>query len=141
VASSTISIPNISGNSSRPLAVDEIITWAHDQPRTPQTRREILCRYNLVLDSAGSEMARFLQESQQAMRDLSIGPPLLQRFQALAALLAGSDGPLKARLKSSLALVALHIVRFAPYQFAEETTDTERRAAALDIALELVSQE
>ena len=122
-------------------AVDQIIDWAREQPRTPQTRQELLRRYNQVLDNTGSGMTRFVQESQQAMRHLSIGPQLLQRFRALAALLTDPDAPPRAQLKSSLALVTLHIGRFAPYQLPEQISDADRRAAALDVALELVASQ
>jgi hypothetical protein len=75
------------------------------------------------------------------MRDLSIGPQLLQRFRALAALLTDPDAPPRPQLKSSLALVTLHIGRFAPYQLPEQISDADRGAAALDVALELVASQ
>jgi AcrR family transcriptional regulator len=120
-------------------AVDEVIAWAAEQPRTPETRREIIRRYDAILSGGSANMFKFMQESQHSMRDLSIGPKALARLGKLAELLADPEAPLTRRLKSFLALAALQVGRFATIGLSPEVSEAERHAAALEVALELAS--
>ncbi len=52
---------------------------------------------------------------------------------------AGDATPLARRLKSFLALLAVQVGRFAPMGLSAEIGAEERRAAALEVALELAS--
>jgi AcrR family transcriptional regulator len=119
--------------------VDEIIAWAREQPRTRQTRREIIRRYDGVLAGGRAEMFKFMQESQHSMRDLSIGPQAMVRIRTLAGLLTEPDAPPSQHLKALLALIALQMGRFAPSGLTQDVDPEARRAAALDVALELAS--
>jgi hypothetical protein len=59
------------------------------------------------------------------------------QFRELSSLLTDSTGPLTTQLKNSMALPMLHIGYFGPFEL--NATAEERRAAALEVALELVS--
>jgi len=120
-------------------AIDKIITWAREQPRTAETRREIIHRYDEILAMGSVNMFKFMQESQHSMRDLSVGPQAFERFRTLADLLTGPEATLPQRLRSFLALVALQVGRFAPLGLPTDVTDEDRRAAALEVALDLAA--
>lgn len=117
--------------------VDEIIEWANGQPADLATRTEVVRRYSAVLVGSGAEMMQFVQGNQSAMKDLKDSGRLFERFKALNALLTDSSAPLQTQLKSTMALGVLHLGNFGPV-LAEATPD-QRRAAALEVALELVS--
>jgi AcrR family transcriptional regulator len=117
--------------------VDEIIDWAGDQPAEEATRLEILRRYSAVLTGPGAAMIQFVQGNQSAVRDLKDSGTLFERFRALSALLVDRDAPLKTQLKMSIAMAVLHVGNFGPITI--EATGEQRRGAALEVALELVS--
>src|SRR5438105_9420972 len=53
-------------------AIDALLDWANDQPRSDETRREVLDRYvGMVL--AGSEVFRFLEQNRAAMQTMETG--------------------------------------------------------------------
>ncbi len=81
-------------------------------------------------------MVRFLQENQTALKGLSSGAGMRERFAELATLLAGPEAPLATLLKMRLALVAIHFGNFAKDDLPG--TAEERQVASLEVALELV---
>lgn len=117
--------------------VDEIIEWAGDQEMTDALRADVVRRYAGLLAGQGSAMIAFVQGNQSAVRDLESSGDLLERFRALSNLLSAADAPLKVRLKQALALPMLHVGYFG--LFAPDAQEDDRRAAALEVALELLT--
>jgi AcrR family transcriptional regulator len=116
--------------------VDGIIDWATGQPACDETRVEIVRRYAAVLAGPGEAMVQFVHGNQSAVRDLKDSARLFERFHALGALLTDRDASLTKQLKSGLALAMLHAGSYGPIQL--DATLDQRRAAALEVALELV---
>lgn len=121
--------------------MDAIIEWGEGQPATAETRRAIIERYSAFLTGpADSEEApqliRFLQESQTSIKELNSGAEMRARFERLSALLVDPDSTLADKMRSRLALVALH---FGAFAFDQVSTGSrrDRAAAALEVALEL----
>ena len=90
--------------------VDDLLDWAKDQPRTEETRREILDRYvGIVL--AGSEVFRFMEQNRAAMQGMETGKDRFARFRGrldtLVDLLAGLDAPLRDRVRATTAVLAV----------------------------------
>lgn len=119
-------------------AITELVEWGRSQPSGPERSRGIIERYSAHLAGTGvnPHMVRFLQENQTAVKGLSMGTRMQDAFQALAELLAGPDAGIACLLKMRLALVAVHFGSFAKEDLPG--TPEERRAAALEVALELV---
>jgi AcrR family transcriptional regulator len=117
--------------------VDGIIEWAGGQPLCDETRLEIVRRYATVLAGPGEAMIQFVQGNQSAVRDLKDSGKLFERFHALNALLTDRNASLTKQLKSNLALAMLHAGTHGPIQL--DATKEQRQAAALEVALELVS--
>lgn len=121
--------------------IDQIIEWAHTQGEpTNAMRREMLRRYADLLgetgSSGGASVMKFIQGNQSTMRDLKIGHGMTDRFSAFAELLVDKSTPLKTQIKSAMTMAMLHVGTFAPIPI--EATPEERRAAALDVILEMI---
>jgi AcrR family transcriptional regulator len=126
---------SISEDLTRPI--DELIAWAQGQPRTRDTKQEVLRRYGDALWSA-ADFFRFVHENQATLRDLAIGESFKSRLTAVNALLTESDSPLTAQVRSMTALFAMHAGMFAMQSV--EGDPEEKRAAVLEVALDLVAQ-
>ena len=116
--------------------IDNLIEWATGQPRTLETRQEILRRYGALARERPKGMMKFIQDNKTAIKDLAPGEELESRVLRLAALL-NTDASLTGRLRSTLALVATGAAVF----MLKDTgaSEDERYAAGLDLALELIS--
>lgn len=117
--------------------MDEIIEWASQQPRTVETRREVIRRYGKVTLGPARKLMRFMSENHSAMRELKVGNEMRERMTMLASIVTEENAPLVERIRIRVAFFAMSLGIFATQDI--EATDDERAAATLDIALELVS--
>ncbi|WP_031081056.1 TetR/AcrR family transcriptional regulator [Streptomyces sp. NRRL WC-3549] len=117
--------------------VEELLAWGAEQPRTLETKKEILVRYSEALELA-SPLFRFMQENQATVRDLSIGHTMKHRIIALVDLIKDPDAPLTDQVRCFTALMAMHAGFFALRD--AEGDPEEKRKAALEVAVELVSK-
>lgn len=117
--------------------IDELIAWAEEQPRTLETKREVLRRYSEAM-AAGAALYRFMQENQATTRELSIGETVKKRLFTLVELLRTQDGPLTDQVRCVSALFTLH----AGMMFLQhvEGDPEETRLAALEVATDLITQ-
>ncbi|MER5775798.1 helix-turn-helix domain-containing protein [Streptomyces sp. NPDC002039] len=117
--------------------IDELIAWAEEQPRTLETKREVLRRYSEAM-AAGASLYRFMQENQATMRELSIGETVKKRLFTLVELLRTDDGPLTDQVRCVSALFTLH----AGMMFLQhvEGNPEETRQAALEVATDLITR-
>src|ERR1700723_56067 len=91
-------------------AIDDLVDWGRKQPRTDETRREILDRYvGIVL--GGGEVFRFLEQNRAAGQGMEAGKesfaPFRDRLDSLVALLAGPYAPLRERVRATAALLSV----------------------------------
>jgi AcrR family transcriptional regulator len=119
--------------------LDEIVEWARGQTLDIEVRREIVRRYAALLTGPGAGLIQFVQGNQSAARDLKASESMFQRFRVIIGLLTDPDAPLTAQLKNSMALPMLHIGFFGPFEL--NATTEERRAAAMEVAMELLGSE
>nr|WSW68529.1 TetR/AcrR family transcriptional regulator [Streptomyces sp. NBC_00995] len=117
--------------------VEELIAWGEAQPRTLETKKEILSRYSGVLAGA-APLFRFVQENQAAVRDLSIGVTIKDRVLALVDLIKDPDAPLTDQVRCFSALFTLHAGMLALRDVDGDPDD--KRKAALEVAVELVTR-
>ncbi|MFB8394921.1 TetR/AcrR family transcriptional regulator [Streptomyces yangpuensis] len=117
--------------------IGELIKWAEQQPRTLETKREVLRRYSEAM-AAGAALYRFMQENQATTRELSIGDTVKKRLYRLVELLRTDDGPLTDQVRCVSALFTLH----AGMMFLQhvEGDPEETRLAALEVATDLITQ-
>jgi AcrR family transcriptional regulator len=121
--------------------IDALVDWARDQPRTEQTRHEVLDRYvGIVL--SGYQVFRFLQQNQATMHSLGAGKEerfarFRGRLEALIDVLAGPDAPLRNRVRATSAVLAVGAtVMF----FQQQVDDPDKlRAIILELAGDLTS--
>ncbi|WP_405585721.1 TetR/AcrR family transcriptional regulator [Streptomyces sp. NBC_01190] len=117
--------------------VDELIAWAESQPRNLASKQELLRRYSEALWSA-APLFRFIQENQATVRELSIGESIKSRLSALSELLKEPTSSMAAQVRCMTALFAMHAGMFAVRDI--EGDPEEKRAAILEVALDLVAQ-
>jgi len=123
----------------RMAKIEELIAWAQEQPRSLETRRELIRRYSDLLFEDGHHMLmRFFERNQSAMTEHKAGELMRSRIVQMLELLSERDAPLPDRIRSSLAIFALHSTWFVIRD--PEVTDQQRRAAALEVALGLVER-
>jgi AcrR family transcriptional regulator len=119
------------------VRVEALIAWAREQPRTVETRREFLRRYsNLLAEQGHQGLMRFFERNQPAMHKLKAGEAMRGRMMAMLELITDPDASLEDRVRSSLAIFALHSSWFVLRD--PGVSDDQRRAAALGVALDLV---
>src|SRR5213083_2456332 len=79
----------------RAAAVQEIVTWAQGQPRTVDTRREIVRRYAALMGSTSHhKVMRFLERNQTALRSHPKSEHMREIMYTMVDLLSGPDDPL-----------------------------------------------
>lgn len=117
--------------------VDELIEWARAQPRTLETKQEMLRRYSDALWGAAA-LFRFIHENQASVRDLSIGESFKSKLLALNDLLTEEDFSMTSQVRCLTALFSIHAGMFAVQKI--EGTPEEKREAILDVALDLIAQ-
>ncbi|WP_030373412.1 TetR/AcrR family transcriptional regulator [Streptomyces rimosus] len=116
--------------------IDDLIEWAGTQPRTLETKQEILRRYSEALRSA-EPLFRFMQENQAAVRDLSIGETFKQRMIRLTGLLREPEAELTDQVRCITAIFSMHAGLFAMQTLEGDPED--KRKAILEVATELVT--
>jgi AcrR family transcriptional regulator len=128
--------------------LDELIAWTEAQPRSTDTRRAALERYAQMLGGTKTDLARFMQEGQSAIRELAAGLQVRKHFAQFQALLAAPDNSAEGRLRAQVALVTLHLAAFGPLSPAAGCGDdataapadrTELRAAGLRVANDVLA--
>ncbi|MFD0026280.1 TetR/AcrR family transcriptional regulator [Streptomyces sp. NPDC058382] len=117
--------------------VEELIAWGQTQPRTLETKKEILRRYSEVLRGA-APLFRFMQENQATVRDLSIGETMKGRVLGLVGLIKDADAPLTDQVRCFSALFTMHAGMFALND--ADGDPEEKRKAVLEVAVELVTR-
>ncbi|HEY1570146.1 MAG TPA: TetR/AcrR family transcriptional regulator [Pseudonocardiaceae bacterium] len=119
--------------------IDDVLVWARENAVDFETRAEVVRRYAAVLTGPGEALIQFVQGNQSAVRDLEDSSELFAKFRELAQLLTDDTAPLTTQLKNSMSLAVLHIGHVGPFQL--KATPEERKAAALEVALELLSSD
>jgi AcrR family transcriptional regulator len=115
--------------------IDALIAWAKTQPRTPETRDEILSRYvQIVAD--GSDAFRMLHHNQAALNSLSSakqrGDLFRERMTGLIDALTGPQASLRERLRAAMTLGGVSVGWMVFVDQAEDRS--ELSAAILGIA-------
>ncbi|MFE3450124.1 TetR/AcrR family transcriptional regulator [Nonomuraea sp. NPDC059194] len=116
---------------------DELLAWLRAQPKTPETRRELLLRYAEQLEQARhQDLGRFLERNQTSLRDHPTMKAMRTRMLELAEALSDPDDPVRVRLRRSIALFTLHTGSWLTQQY--DISETERREIARSLALEIL---
>ena len=115
--------------------LDDLIAWAKTQPRTAQTRGEILGRYvRIVAD--GHDVFRMLHHNQAAVNSLAgakeRGDLFRERMTGLVEVLTEPGADMEERLRAAMALGGVSVGWMF---FADQVDDRKKLCAAvLDIA-------
>jgi AcrR family transcriptional regulator len=121
--------------------IDELIEWARAQPPGEQTRHEVLERYVRIVFH-GAEVFRCMEQNRAAMQSMENGKgDRLARFRSrldsLVIVLAGADAPLRARVRTTAALISATATMMMMLDGQEDPAEVQ--AIALEIATDLTS--
>ncbi|MFD5328785.1 TetR/AcrR family transcriptional regulator [Streptomyces sp. NPDC127092] len=119
----------------RPM--DELIEWAGEQPRTLETRQEVLRRYQKAL-LAAAPLFRFMQENQAAVSKLSVGLTFKERMIELTRLLHDPEFTMADKVRAISAVFTMHAGTF--FMQHVEGDPEEKQEAVLEVALDLITQ-
>ena len=118
--------------------IDALIAWAKTQPRTPDTRGEVLSRYvQIVAD--GGDVFRMLHHNQAAVNSLAAakerGDIFRERMTALVEAITEPGAGMQERLRATMALGGVSVGWMF---FADQVKDRGKLSAAvLGIARDL----
>jgi AcrR family transcriptional regulator len=89
--------------------MDELISWAGSQPRTPAVRREILSRYTHIV-AERNQVFKMLHQNQAVLNTMESALKTLKTSPGrLADQLCGPDAPLRERIRSMMTLGAIGV--------------------------------
>ena len=120
------------------LQLDALVEWALEQPSDVDVREEVLRRYSALLTGRTAQLARFMHEGMAKIPELALGMKIRAHFAALIDVLAGPGEHTEDRLRAQVALAALQLATLSDPDLEPADDETDRRAAALRIATELV---
>jgi AcrR family transcriptional regulator len=111
--------------------IDALIAWAKTQPRSSETRGEILSRYvRIVAD--GSDVFRMLHHNQAAVNSLAAakerGDVFRERMTGLIEALTEPDAGMEDRLRAAMALGGVSVGWMF---FADQVDDRKKLCAAV----------
>jgi AcrR family transcriptional regulator len=111
--------------------IDALIAWAKTQPRSSETRGEILSRYvRIVAD--GSDVFRMLHHNQAAVNSLAAakerGDVFRERMTGLIEALTEPDAGMEERLRAAMALGGVSVGWMF---FADQVDDRKKLCAAV----------
>lgn len=119
--------------------LDQLIAWAHEQPRDAAGRRAILARYvNEFFADEHHLVMHFFEQNQTVLKSLAAGQQMRQRMLVIADILAGPAPEPIAAARAGLALFAVHSSWFAVRNPLVD--GAERRRIALKLAYELLDR-
>ncbi|GAB2596740.1 TetR family transcriptional regulator [Streptomyces capparidis] len=116
--------------------VEELIAWGREQPRTLETKREVLRRYGEAVHAA-APLFRCLRDNDATLRDLEVGREYHRQTTGVCELLTDADAPPDAQLRCMGALLTLHFGTLVLDGCAAAPL-RDRHRTLLRIAVELV---
>ena len=123
--------------------LEQVIAWGASQPRTPETRAEILRRYAGIV-SEQLAVIRFMEQNQAAMHTLMSDSGARKKmfrdqFMSLCDLLAPSGAPLTDRVRAVAAVITIGM---SPMILQRQAASPEElHDAVLGVARELADAE
>jgi len=126
--------------------VDELVAWSQAQPRTTETRRELLRRVALAIRGPWSRWIQFAQANQTTLRDhRAEGEQIQRRLVGLLAAMVDPEDEPRRQLRCLLALAAVYLGNLTPIaallpSLGIRSTIDEFGAAAIEVAQELVEE-
>lgn len=120
--------------------IDELIAWGKDQPRSADTRAEIVRRY-LDIIANGTAVFRLLHQNQAVVSSLAAakgrGELFREWMDALVGLLTEPGAPMRDQIRAASCLMS---ISFCCMHYQDRAASTaELKEAVLDVALELAN--
>jgi AcrR family transcriptional regulator len=120
--------------------LDQLIAWGKDQPRSAETRAEIVRRYLDIIVN-GTAVFRLLHQNQAAVSSLAAakerGELFRERIDALIGLLTKPGAAMHDEIRAASCLMS---ISFCSMHYQDRAASpAELKAAVLDVAMELAN--
>ena len=121
----------------RVATIETLFAWGKTLPRDHDGRQTFIRRYadELYVGNHFDTM-RFFERNPTALRDHPSGERMREQMMSMLDYLVEPGASLKDRVRTSLAILALHATWFVLRD--ESITDDERKTAALEVAQDLL---
>ena len=119
-------------------SVDRLIEWAASQPKTLESRREILARLAELLKEKWRPLILFTQANQTQMQKMRHGKESFAQIQQIFSIVREPDAEPVAAFRSTLAVMALMLAH-SPAPFLGDL-GADSFEVALQVAFELISK-
>jgi AcrR family transcriptional regulator len=118
--------------------VTGLVTWAREQPCTPDLSRQVLSRWSDIMQAHGLKAFRFVVANPRVIHDLSPDKHggMHQCMGDLYAVLAPTDASVEDQLRTRLALMSINMAGMAGADI--DADESEILAAARKLALDLL---
>ncbi|GIH11242.1 TetR family transcriptional regulator [Rhizocola hellebori] len=119
--------------------MEDLLSWAEEQPSTPEFRREFLTRYADSLNvSQHFKIMKFFQQNQPAVKNMPNAAKWRESLGRMITILIGPTADPVERMRVGLAVFGLHVswMLLPENEFSEQ----ERRNAAIAVAEGLIDQ-
>ncbi|MEU6715256.1 helix-turn-helix domain-containing protein [Nonomuraea sp. NPDC046802] len=120
-------------------SIDELVEWARRQPKTPESRREVLGRIAELLEHRWRPLFQFAQLNQGVIKEIPAGERLQEGMLGMLSVLAEPGDDTVRQFEARLAVFAV-ILGSVPFLFDMELPESERTAVALQVATKLISE-
>ncbi|KAB8185712.1 TetR family transcriptional regulator [Nonomuraea phyllanthi] len=118
-------------------SIDELVEWGHAQPKTPESRREILLRIGELLEGQWRPLFKFAQVNQGVMQGMRTGERMQRGMIRMVSLLEVPGADPVRRFEARLAVFAV-ILGSVPFLFDMEVPESERASVAMEVATKLL---
>ncbi|HVX44181.1 MAG TPA: helix-turn-helix domain-containing protein [Mycobacteriales bacterium] len=116
--------------------IGELVAWGKEQPRTLETRRELITRYAAIVRN-GQDSMKFFHQNPQLQHE-QIGDESRKQFKALGQLFRDQDRSYADQIRGLMAVFSINASMAFGF-ISEEKVDPEQvSAAALEVSYELL---
>jgi AcrR family transcriptional regulator len=120
-------------------SIDELVSWAREQPSTLEARQEILRRISGLLEDQWRPLFRFAQVNQGVMGEVPEGARMQEGVISMLSLLSVPGASSVEQFEARLAVFAV-ILGSVPFLFDMDLPEAERASVALEVATKLISK-
>lgn len=121
-------------------SMDELVTWAGQQPGTAESRREILGRISGLLEDQWRPLFRFAQVNQGVIQGKAAGERMQRGMIGMLSVLSVPGADAVKQFEARLAVFAV-VLGSVPFLFDMDLDEAERASVALEVAGKLVADE
>ncbi|MFI7632579.1 TetR/AcrR family transcriptional regulator [Nonomuraea sp. NPDC049400] len=121
-------------------SIEELVRWGHEQPKTLESRREILRRIAELLEHKWQALFKFAQVNQGVIQGMPAGERMQAEMIKMVSLLEVPGASPARQFEARLAVFAV-IIGSVPFLFDMDVPESQRPSVAMEVALKLIAED